>query len=118
MKTVGNLIWMIFGGLLSALGYFILGIILSITLIGIPFGRQCFKISSLYLWPFGKNISIDFDAHPIANIIWLVFVGWEMCLANLIMGVLMCVTIIGIPFGKQWFKLAKLSLIPFGAKVN
>ena len=115
MKFLGNLIWFIFGGLIGALTYFLLGLIWCVTIIGIPFGRQCFKLAKLALFPFGKTVNSRFGSHPIANLIWFIFGGMEMALAYIIIGVVFCVTIIGIPFGKQCFKLATLSAFPFGA---
>lgn len=109
---------MIFGGLFSAIGWFLLGLILCITIIGIPFGKQCFKVSKLMLAPFGKKVDTNFSSHPIINVIWAILFGWEMALSNILCGVVYCITIIGIPFGKQWFKFAKLSFIPFGAVVE
>ena len=118
MRLLGNIVWFIFGGFLAALLWFVLGVLLHITIIGIPFGRQCFKFSRIFLFPFGKNIEINFDKHPIANIIWLLLVGWEMALGYLFIAAIFSITVIGIPFGIQWFKLTKLALIPFGAKIS
>ncbi len=118
MKTLGNIIWLIFGGLLSAIVWYLLGLLLCITIIGIPVGKQLFKLGSLTLLPFGKDVKTKFDKHPIANIIWLILVGWEMAIAYVATGLIYCVTIIGIPFGMQWFKLAVLALFPFGAKIK
>ena len=88
------------------------------TIIGIPYGRQCFKFASLSFFPFGKEVVYGGGAvSTLANIIWLLFFGIWMALGNLILGVLWCITIIGIPFGKQFFKIAKLSLTPFGARI-
>lgn len=118
MSTVGNIIWIIFGGLISALSWVFTGVLMCITIIGIPFGKQCFKIAGLSLAPFGKNVNTDFNKHPIANVIWIILFGWELFIFNILTGVMLCVMIIGIPFGKQWFKLAKLALIPFGSTLN
>lgn len=115
MKTIGNIIWFIFVGIWGALGYLLLGLLWCITIVGIPFGLQAFKIAGLIVWPFGKEIKTNFDKHPIANIIWLIFGGAEIALGFLIVSLILCITIVGIPFGKQCFKLAKLSCIPFGA---
>ena len=117
MKTLGNIIWFLLIGLWTAIGYLVAGIIFCITIIGIPFGKQCFKLATLVLTPFGKNVKTNFGKHPIANIIWLILFGWEMCLGYVFAGVIFCITIIGIPFGKQCFKLASLSLTPFGANL-
>ena len=118
MKFIGNVLWFVFTGFVGGLVYFILGLLWCITIIGIPFGKQCFKLASLMFWPFGKKIKCDFSSHPIANIIWVVFGGCEVAVGYLIIGLLWCITIIGIPFGKQCFKLAYLSFIPFGAKIS
>jgi uncharacterized membrane protein YccF (DUF307 family) len=118
MTIIGNILWLIFGGLLFGLSCYLMGIILCVTIIGIPFGLQLFKIGNLFFWPFGSQVQTNFDAHPLANIIWLIFIGWEMCLSCLLTGAILCLTIIGIPFGKQWFKLTRLVLIPFGAELK
>lgn len=118
MKILGNIIWFLFGGFLAALIWFILGVLLCISVIGIPIGLQFFKFAKLTIWPFGNDVSIDFNKHPILNILWIIFLGWETALGYIIIGALFCVTIIGIPFGLQWFKLSKLALIPFGATIK
>ena len=118
MKTIGNIIWIIFGGLITAIGWAFAGVLFYITIIGIPLGRQAFKMANLTLTPFGKTIVYGGHAPSlIANIVWIIVIGiWE-ALAYVIAGTLFCVTIIGIPFGLQLFKMAKLSLAPFGAQV-
>lgn len=118
MRTLGNIIWIIFGGLITALFWVLWGVIFHITIIGIPLGRQAFKMANLTLAPFGKTIIYGGGAPSLlANIIWVVLIGiWE-AIAYVIAGAVFCVTIIGIPFGLQLFKLAKLSLMPFGARV-
>lgn len=118
MKTIGNIIWFILVGLFSSIYWAIAGLFLCITIIGIPFGIQCFKIAGFTLWPFGREINTDFSIHPIGNILWLLIFGWEIAVGYLIVGLIFCITIIGIPFGKQCFKLAQLSFFPFGAKIN
>lgn len=117
MKALGNLIWIFVAGLWSSIIYLVYGFILCITIIGIPFGKQCFKLAGLTLAPFGQDVDTNFSAHPIANIIWIIFGGLHLALLYLVIGLTCCVTIIGIPFGIQCFKLAKLSLIPFGANL-
>jgi uncharacterized membrane protein YccF (DUF307 family) len=116
MRLLGNILWFVTVGLLSFVLWILVGLLWCITIIGIPFGVQCFKIASFSLFPFGKVIQTNFDAHPIANIIWLIIFGWEIMLGYLIIGIILHITIIGIPFGKQCFKLASLSLLPFGAQ--
>lgn len=118
MSFLGNIIWLIFGGIITAIAWALSGLILCVTIIGIPFGLQCFKISIFVLWPFGKKVELgNFGAGGLlCNIIWLIIFGWEFAVAHLIIGAIFCITIIGIPFGLQHFKLAKLGLIPFGAR--
>ena len=118
MKFIGNILWFIFTGLAAALSWFLLGLILCITIIGIPFGKQCFKIARLSAWPFGSNVTTNFGKHPIANVIWLLVCGIALAISFIVAGVLWCITIIGIPFGKQCFKLAVLSATPFGARIS
>jgi len=118
MRTIGNILWMLFFGLWSAVSWFFLGLLWCITIVGIPFGKQCFKIAGLVFWPFKKDVDINFGKHPIVNIIWIIFGGLELAMAYVVGGAICCITVIGIPFGKQCFKLAALSLAPFGARVN
>ncbi len=117
MRIIGNILWFVFGGLILGLAWAILGLILCITIIGIPFGIQCFKAAILSFAPFGKKVDIDFTEHPIANVIWAVLCGWEIALAYLIYGVIFCITIVGIPLGLQMFKFMKLAFFPFGADI-
>ena len=117
MRFLGNLIWFLFGGLGGALSFFFTGLLWCITIIGIPFGKQSFKLAGLVLAPFGKTVNGNFGSHPIANLIWFIFGGFAMAIGYLFVGLFFCITIIGIPFGKQAFKLAKLAAFPFGAKV-
>lgn len=119
MSFIGNLIWFIFGGLVGAIGWCIAGIICCITVVGIPFGKQCFKLASLQLAPFGKKV-VDGKGSAlglIGNILWILFLGWELCLSNLISALIFTITIIGIPFAAQSLKMAKLSLMPFGKEI-
>ncbi len=121
MNFLGNIIWLIFGGLIAALGYVIGGIILCITVIGLPFGLQCFKIAGMVLFPFGKKIVTTESASGcfslFANIIWILCGGLWTALNHLFWGILLTLTIIGIPFAKQHFKLIELSLMPFGKRI-
>jgi len=121
MNFLGNLIWLIFGGFLAALGYFFGGIILCITIVGIPFGLQCFKLAGLVLWPFGKQVVSNTKQtgclSVVANIIWILVGGLCVTVTHLVMGALLYITIIGIPFGRQHFKLLEISLMPFGKKI-
>jgi len=118
MSLIGNIIWFIFGGLIAAVVWFFAGILFCLTIIGIPIGMQLFKFAKLVLWPFGNEVIINFDRHPILNILWLIFFGWETALGYIFIGLFFCLTIIGIPFGLQWFKLSRLALLPFGATIK
>lgn len=118
MRLIGNVIWFVFGGLLAAFLWVILGLLLMITIIGIPFALQCFKMGKLVLWPFGKVVNTRFEKHPIANILWAALFGWEMALFYLGLALVFAITIVGIPFALQWVKLASLSILPFGATIK
>lgn len=120
MKTLGNILWVIFGGALTALGWFLYGTLWSITIIGIPLGKQCFKLARLSFMPFDKKVTDADDGvfGTLANIIWAITTGIPMALENLIAGLTLCITIVGISFGKQYFKMARLSLAPFGIKIE
>lgn len=118
MKTLGNIIWFIFAGFWAWLSWSLVGILLCITVIGIPFGLQCFKIGSFGLFPFGKQIESGGSLGSLLlNIIWIILFGWELALMHLASALLLCITIIGIPFAFQAVKLAGISLFPFGAKI-
>ena len=118
MGCLGNLLWFIFGGLLGGLSWCLAGCLWCITIVGIPVGMQCFKIASLGFFPFGKEVKYGGGAASfLLNLLWLIFSGLPLALEHVVCGALLCVTIIGIPFGMQHFKLAKLALMPFGAEV-
>jgi uncharacterized membrane protein YccF (DUF307 family) len=118
MRFIGNVIWIICGGLLSAIGWWLAGVLWCITVVGIPVGLQCFKLSSISLNPFGKEIMDEGGAVScLLNVIWFFVSGLELALGNLMIGIILCITIVGIPFGKQFFKIARLALFPFGARV-
>lgn len=118
MKVIGNILWFVFGGMWMGLGWILAGLLWCITIIGIPIGKQCFKFARLAFFPFGKQIVYGGGAvSTLANIFWLILSGIPLALGSALLGCLFCITIIGIPFGKQCFKIAKLSLMPFGAQV-
>ena len=121
MNIIGNLIWLIFGGFAAALGYIVGGFVLCITIIGIPWGLQCFKIATVVLWPFGKKIVPSQRGTGclslFCNIIWLLCGGLYTAFIHLVFAALLFITIIGIPFAKQHLKLVDLSLMPFGKNV-
>ncbi len=121
MRTLGNIIWLVFGGLLIALEYFISSLLLCVTIIGIPFGLQTLKLAELALWPFGKEAHIT-NKHTgclatLMNIVWILLGGIWIALSHVVLGILLGITLIGIPFARQHFKLAGLALTPFGRKV-
>ena len=119
MRIAGNILWIILGGFMSALTWVLAGMLWCVTIIGIPVGLQCFKLASISLNPFGKEIRYEGEAVSfLLNVVWFILSGWQLALVNFGIGILLCATIIGIPFGRQFFKLAKLSLCPFGAVVN
>ncbi|MBB6713587.1 YccF domain-containing protein [Clostridium gasigenes] len=120
MSCLGNIIWIIFGGLVAAIAWAFTGVLWCLTIVGIPIGLQCFKMAGLQLAPFGKEVvTVDTgDGSLILNILWIIFGGLELCIANLISAFFLCITIVGIPFAKQSLKLARLSLMPFGKEVR
>ena len=121
MKTLGNIIWLVFGGFIVALEYFVSGFLLMLTIIGIPFGLQAFKMGMLALLPFGHDVEKvegTFGClNLIMNIIWFFIGGIWIVLTHLFWGILLCITIVGIPFGKQHFKLLHLAFVPFGKRI-
>lgn len=122
MKIIGNILWLVFGGFEAAIGYFTGSLAMAITIIGIPIALQTFKIGLLCLWPFGAKVKDTGSPSgcitiPL-NILWLIFGGLWAWLCHIFFGILLCITVIGIPFGKQHFKMAGLSLAPFGKDVQ
>lgn len=119
MGCLGNLLWIIFGGLVTSISWLILGCLWCITIIGIPIGLQCFKFASLSLAPFGKEVVYGGRTGSLVlNIFWIILAGIPMTIEYVVLGAAFCITIIGIPFGLQCFKLAKLSLMPFGTTLH
>ena len=122
MNLIGNIIWVVFGGLFLSLGYLFGGLVLCLTIVGIPFGLKVMRLGLFALWPFGGEVVQG--AKPMGclslllNVLWIVFGGIEVALGHLTMGVIFCITIIGIPFGLQHFKLMVLALMPFGHEVK
>lgn len=122
MRIIGNILWWILGGLEAAIGYFSGSLVVACTIIGIPFALQTFKTGLLCLWPFGAEVR-QTDAPtgclrvPL-NLLWIVFGGLWACIMHILFGALLFITIIGIPFARQHFKMARLSLAPFGKDVS
>ncbi|HOO95983.1 MAG TPA: YccF domain-containing protein [Proteiniphilum sp.] len=121
MKTLGNIIWVLFGGIFIAIEYLLGSVALMITIIGIPFGLQSLKLAEVALWPFGKKVKQRESASGclslLMNVIWFFVGGIPIILTHLLFGILFYITIIGIPFGNQHFKLMKLAFTPFGKEI-
>jgi uncharacterized membrane protein YccF (DUF307 family) len=121
VRVILNIIWLVLAGIWLAISYLIAAVLLAITIIGIPFAVQSFKLARYAIWPFGRALART-DAHHsvlrvIGNILWFVLAGWWLALEHLIVGVFLCITIIGIPLGVGSFKMAGAALRPFGRKV-
>ncbi|HOO99215.1 MAG TPA: YccF domain-containing protein [Bacteroidales bacterium] len=121
MSVIGNIIWLLFGGIVIAIEYLVGSIVLILTIAGIPFGIQTLKMAALAIWPFGRDTRVHSRAsgclYIIMNVIWLLFGGIWIALTHMIFGLILCITIIGIPFGLQHFKLTSLALNPFGRDI-
>ena len=121
MSLIGNLIWLIFGGLLLGIGYLFGGIVLCLTIVGIPFGLQIMKLGLFAMWPFGGEVVPGNNASGclplLLNVLWIICGGIEVALTHLALGIVFSITIVGIPFGMQHFKLMMLALMPFGHEV-
>jgi uncharacterized membrane protein YccF (DUF307 family) len=121
MRLILNVIWLVLCGWWMAILYFLAGLIAFILIITIPFGIAAWRIGNYVLWPFGRNIQWRHDAgigSLIGNIIWVILLGWELALGHLIAGVLLCLTIIGIPLGLANFKIIPISLVPLGVRIT
>jgi uncharacterized membrane protein YccF (DUF307 family) len=122
MKFLGNIVWLVFGGIIIAIEYFVGSIILMITIIGIPFGLQTLKMASLAIWPFGRTSRVKQRAsgclYILMNVIWLLCGGIWIAITHAFFGLLLCITIIGIPFGLQHFKLTEVAINPFGRDIE
>jgi uncharacterized membrane protein YccF (DUF307 family) len=121
MSFLGNVIWLIFGGFLSGLGYVIGGLLTMLTIIGIPLGADVVRLGIATMAPFGKEIvPVNDSSTPnmIFNVLWAIFFGWEIALSHLVHGLIFAITIIGLPFAKQHFKLIPLALFPFGKELR
>ncbi|MBG9984299.1 YccF domain-containing protein [Aerococcaceae bacterium DSM 111022] len=118
MSCLGNIIWFIFGGFVSFISWAFIGLLLCLTIIGIPLGIQCFKMARLSAAPFGKEVYVNPSGGSLLiNILWIIFGGLPLATSYIASGIVLCLTIIGIPFGIQQFKMVALALFPFGAEV-
>ncbi|GAA4612103.1 YccF domain-containing protein [Saccharopolyspora hordei] len=120
MRLLLNVIWLVFGGLVMALGYAVAGVVLAITVVGIPFAIASFRMANFALWPFGRRL-VDVPTSGamagIGNVLWLVLAGWWLALGHVLTGIAQCITVIGIPLGIANFKLVPVSLLPLGKEV-
>jgi uncharacterized membrane protein YccF (DUF307 family) len=118
----GNLIWLVFGGFLAGLGYILGGLVLCLTIIGIPFGVPVMRLGVATMAPFGKEVKEEDNPSSllclIFNVIWILLFGWEIALAHLVSGAILAITIIGIPFAQQHFKLIVVALFPFSYRLE
>ena len=121
MSLIGNIIWLIFGGFIAGVGYIIGGLLLCLTIIGIPFGIKAIEFGFMAMLPFGKDVvnvsSGDGCLSTVFNIVWLLLFGWGIALAHAVFGLILGVTIIGLPFAVQHFKLIPVALLPFTYKL-
>ena len=122
MNALGNILWFLLGGFIIAIIYYIVGLLMCITIIGIPFGVQLFKFGTYALWPFGREL-VDAPGQPgclstVMNLIWILLGWWEIAAIHLAFGLLCCITIIGIPFGLQHFKMIIPAILPFGKEIR
>lgn len=121
MNFLGNIVWFLLGGFLSSLMYFIAGFLMCITIVGIPFGIQLFKFGMFAFWPFGKHVTYTNTSgclSTVFNVLWVLLGWWEIAAVHAVFGLILCITVIGIPFGVQHFKIAGLSLLPFGRTIE
>lgn len=122
MRCLGNLIWLVFGGFVAGMGYIIGGLLICLTIVGIPFGLQAIKLGQATLAPFGKDVleseGADRPLRVLFDLIWLVLFGWEIALAHLVSALVLTLTIIGIPFAKQHLKLVPVALLPFSRELR
>jgi uncharacterized membrane protein YccF (DUF307 family) len=120
MRLIGNVLWFVLAGLWLAIGYLAAALVMFILIITIPFALQAVKLSMFALWPFGRTVVKRLDAGApslIGNILWLILAGWWLAIGHLVTGILLCITIIGIPLGLGNFKLIPISLWPFGREI-
>ena len=122
MKILGNILWLILGGLVIALIYYLVGLLMCITFIGIPFGLQLFKLGTYALWPFGREL-VNGPGEPgcvsvVMNLIWILLGWWEIAVIHLFCALICFISIIGIPWGVQHFKMAIASVFPFGKEIR
>lgn len=120
MRTLGNILWFLLAGLWLAIGYVVAGLLAFVLIVTIPFGIAAFRLAGFVIWPFGRTVVWRREAgvwSVVGNVIWVLFFGWELALAHLVAGLLLCLTVIGIPFGVACWKMVPLALLPLGREV-
>lgn len=120
MRTLGNVLWFLLAGWWLAVLYALAGVIACVLVVTIPFGVASFRLAGYALWPFGRRVEVHRGAGVpslLGNVLWIVLFGWELFLAHVVAGLLLCVTVVGIPFGIASFKMAGLALVPLGTRV-
>ena len=122
MKSIGNILWLVFGGLIIAIIYYIAGALIYLTIVGIPFGVQLFKLGTYSLWPFGREL-VNGPREPgclsvVMNLIWILVGCWEVTILHALLGIIFCITIVGIPWGIQHFKMTIAAIFPFGKEIR
>jgi uncharacterized membrane protein YccF (DUF307 family) len=121
VRILLNILWLVLAGVWLAFSYVIAAVLLTLTIVGIPFAKQALKLARYALWPFGRTLVQSSTRHKgisvVGNILWFVLAGWWLALEHLILGALLCLTIIGIPLGVGSFKMAGAALVPFGRQI-
>jgi uncharacterized membrane protein YccF (DUF307 family) len=121
MTTLGNILWFVLGGFLIAFGYLVGGVLLCLTIVGIPFGLQAFKLARAVAAPFGTKVVEREGASGclpvVLNLIWILLPGLELALVHLVLAIVLGITIVGLPFARQHVKLVPLALMPFGRSI-
>ena len=118
MKLFVKILWLAISGIWMAIEFFVCGMILCIMVFSMDFGVQFYKFAGFVLNPFGKKIHVDFNSHPVYNTIWIILLGLASFILYMAMGLFWCITIVGVEYGKQCFRLAILFLMPFGATIS
>jgi uncharacterized membrane protein YccF (DUF307 family) len=120
MRTIGNVLWLVLAGFWLAIGYLVAGVLAFVLIVTIPFGIASFRLAGFVVWPFGRTTIWRRNAgiwSVIGNVVWIIFFGWELALVHLVAGLLLMITIIGIPFGIACWKMIPLSLVPLGREI-
>lgn len=120
VRTLGNVLWFLLAGVWLAIGYALAGFLAVLLVVTIPFGIASFRLAGFVVWPFGRTVVWRPEAglwSVVGNVVWIIVLGWELALAHLVAGLLLCLTVIGIPFGVACWKMVPLALLPLGRRV-